>query len=67
MTLCSSEQKQKLSMDMMEIDGKEFFMMVSDPLQLALQTSVENESKQVLGMGLQGRLMTLRSRGLNLL
>jgi hypothetical protein len=66
MTLCSSEQKQKLSMDMMEIDGKEFFMMVSDPLQLALQTSVENESKQVLGMGLQGRLMTLWSRGLNL-
>jgi len=53
-------------MDMMEIDGKEFFMMVSDPLQLALQTSVENESKQVLGMGLQGRLMTLWSRGLNL-
>jgi len=63
MTFHSTELKQKLSMDMMEIDGKKFLMMVSDPLQLTLQTAVDNESKQVLGMGLQGHLMTLRSRG----
>jgi len=47
----------------MEIDGKKFLVTVSDPLHLTLQTAVENESKQVLGMGLQGHLMTLWSRG----
>jgi len=50
-------------MDVMEIDGKKFLRMVSDPLQLTPQTAVENESKQVLGMGLQGHLMELWSRG----
>jgi hypothetical protein len=63
-TLRSTELKQKLSMDAMEIEGKKFLVTVSDPLNLTLQTAVENESKQVLGMGLQGHLMTLRSRGL---
>jgi hypothetical protein len=63
MMLCSTELKQKLSTDVMEMDGKKFLMTVSDPLQLMLQTAVENESKQVLGMGLQGHLMTLWSRG----
>jgi len=61
--LRSTERKQKLSMDIMEIDGKKFLVTVSDPLQLTLQTAVEKESKQVLGMGLQGHLMTLWSRG----
>jgi len=58
-TLCSTELKQKLSTDVMEIDGKKFLVTVSDPLHLTLQTAVENESKQVLGMALQGHLMTL--------
>jgi len=62
-TLCSTEQKQKLSTDVMEIDGRKFLVTVSDPLHLTLQTAVENESKQVLGMALQGHLMTLWSRG----
>jgi len=62
-TLRSTESKQKLSMDVMEIDGKKILMTVSDPLHLMLQTAVENESKQVLGMGLQEHLMTLWSRG----
>jgi hypothetical protein len=62
-TLRSTEWKQKLSMDTMEIDRKKFLVMVSDPLQLMMQTEVENESKQVLGMGLQGHFMTLWSRG----
>jgi len=48
---------------MMEIDGKKFLITVSDPLQLTMQTAVENKSKQVLGMGLQGHLLTLQSRG----
>jgi hypothetical protein len=62
-TLRSTKQKQKLSTDVMEIDGRKFLVTVSDPLHLTLQTAVENESKQVLGMALQGHLMTLRSRG----
>jgi len=62
-TLRSTELKQKLSMDVMEKDGKKFLVTVSDPLHLTLQTAVENESKQALGMGLKGHLMTLRSRG----
>ncbi len=62
-SLHSTELKQKLSMDVMEIDRKKFLVMVSDPLQLMLKTAVENESTQVFGMGLQGHLMTLQSRG----
>jgi hypothetical protein len=62
-TLRSMEVKQKLSTDVMEVDGKKFLVTVSDPLQLTLQTAVENVSKQALGMGLQGHLMTLRSWG----
>ncbi len=58
-TLRSAELKQKLSTDVMEIDGKKFLVTVSDPLQLTMQTAVENKSKQVLGMGLQGHLLTL--------
>jgi hypothetical protein len=61
--LRSTKLKQKLSTDVMEIDGKKFLVTVSDPLHLTLQTAVENESKQVLGMGLQGHLVTLWSRG----
>jgi hypothetical protein len=61
-TLGSTVLKQKLSTDVMEIHGKKFLVTVIDPLQLTLQTAVENESKQVLGMGLQGHLMTLRSQ-----
>ena len=58
-TLRSTEQKQKLSTDVMEIDGRKFLVTVSDPLHLTLQTAVENESKRVLDMALQGHLMTL--------
>jgi hypothetical protein len=43
----------------MEIDGRKFLVTVSDPLHLTLQTAVENESKRVLDMALQGHLMTL--------
>jgi hypothetical protein len=50
-TLRSTEVKQKLSTDVMEVDGEKNLVTVSDPLQLTLQTTVENESKQVLGMG----------------
>lgn len=57
--LRSTEMKQRLSTDVMEIDGKKFLVTVSDPLHLTLQTAVENESKQALGMGLQGHLMML--------
>lgn len=57
--LRNTEVKQRLSTDVMEIDGKKFLVTVSDPLHLTLQTAVENESKQALGMGLQGHLMML--------
>jgi hypothetical protein len=39
-TLRSAELKQKLSTDVMEIDGKKFLVTVSDPLQLTMQTAV---------------------------
>jgi hypothetical protein len=54
-TLRSAELKQKLLTDMME----KFLITVSDPLQLTMQTAVENKSKQELGKGLQGHLLTL--------
>jgi hypothetical protein len=61
--LPSTEVKQKHSTDVMEIDGGKFLVTVSDPLKLTLQMAVENESKQMLDMGLQGHLMMLQSCG----
>ncbi len=48
--------------DVMHVDGKKFFVTVSDPLNLTLQCRVENESCMPLGMTLQRRLALLRTQ-----
>jgi hypothetical protein len=47
----------------MHVDAKMFLVTVTEPLNLTLQSKVENESRMCLGMGLQGQLAVLRSRG----
>jgi ribosomal protein L25 (general stress protein Ctc) len=47
----------------MNVDTKKFLVSVADPLNLTLQTQVQSESRQDLGMALQGQLVVLRNRG----
>jgi hypothetical protein len=61
-SLKTVEKCQKLYSDVMHIDTKMFLVTVTEPLNLTLQSKVENESRMCLGMGLQGRLAVLRSR-----
>jgi hypothetical protein len=56
-------KSQKLFSDVMHIDTKMFLVTVTEPLNLTLQSKVDNESRMCLGMGLQGQLAVLRSRG----
>jgi hypothetical protein len=53
----------KLYADVMHIDTKKFLVSVADPLNLTLQSVIAGESKQELGMALQGQLAVLRSKG----
>jgi hypothetical protein len=57
------QKNQKLYTDVMHVDTKMFLVTVTEPLNLTLQSKVENESRMCLGMGLQGQLAVLRSRG----
>jgi hypothetical protein len=56
----------KVSADVMQVDREMFLVSVADLLNLTLQCKVENESQSVLGLGLQGHLVVLRSRNFNL-
>ncbi len=47
----------------MHVDAKKFLITVCDPLNLTVQTKIENEGRMMLGMALQGQLALLRSRG----
>jgi hypothetical protein len=49
--------------DVMHVDTKKFMVSVADPLNLMLQSCVASESRQDLGMALQGQLMVLHMRG----
>jgi hypothetical protein len=49
--------------DVMHVDSKKFMVSVADPLNLTLQSCVASESRQDLGMALQGQLSVLRTRG----
>jgi hypothetical protein len=49
--------------DVMHVDTKKFMVSVADPLNLMLQSCVTSESRQDLGMALQGQLMVLHTRG----
>jgi hypothetical protein len=56
-------KSQSLYTDVMHIDGKKFMVSATEPLNLTLQSEIENEGKLALGMALQGQLAVLRSRG----
>jgi len=47
----------------MHIDTKKFLVSMTEPLNLTLQSEVENEGKLALGMALQGQSAVLRSKG----
>jgi hypothetical protein len=57
------EKAQVLYTDVMHIDGFKFLISVVEPLQLTVQTPLENESADQLGLALQGQLSLLRARG----
>lgn len=44
-------------------DGSKFLITTSDPLKLTQQCLITSESANQLGLGLQGHINTLRSRG----
>jgi hypothetical protein len=52
----------KLYTDVMHLDKEMFLISAVDPVNLMLQSKIERESKQELGVGLQGQLAILRSR-----
>jgi hypothetical protein len=59
----SVDKSLRLSTDVMHIDGDMFLISATEPLNLTLQSHIENEGKLALGIGLQGQLAVLRSRG----
>jgi hypothetical protein len=63
-TMLRSHDKQQLMYtDVMHLDGKRFLITVTEPLNLTLQSPLDNESRTSLGLALQGQIGLLRSRG----
>jgi hypothetical protein len=61
-TLRYTGKELKLYTDVMHVDREMFLVSTVDPLNLTLQTAVENQTKDVLGLGLQGQLAVLQSK-----
>ena len=61
--LIMEEKTQTLASDVMHTDGKTFLITTSDPLKLTQQCYLTSESANQLGLGLQGHINNLRSRG----
>ena len=61
--LLLKEKRQALYSDVMHIDGQKFLVTTCEPLQLTLQCPITSESQNQLGLGLQGHLSILRSKG----
>jgi hypothetical protein len=61
--LRSTDKNLRLYTDVMHLEGNMFLVTVADPLNLTLQSYVENEGRMSLGMALQGQLSLLKSRG----
>jgi hypothetical protein len=59
--LRSTDKRLRIYMDVMHIDGQMFVISVTDPLNLTLQTKVQNENRLELGMAIQGHLAALRT------
>jgi hypothetical protein len=62
-TAVMKEKLQVLYTDVMHIDGQKFLVSVVEPLQLTIQAHLHNETATQLGLGIQGHLSVLRSRG----
>ena len=65
-TLRHTDKNLKLYTDVMHLDREMFLISEVDPINLTLQSKIERESKQELGLGLQGQLAILRSRDFKL-
>jgi hypothetical protein len=61
--LRSTDKNLRLYTDVMHLEGNMFLVTVADPLNLILQSYIENEGRMSLGMALQGQLSLLKSRG----
>jgi hypothetical protein len=61
-TLHYIDKNLKLYTDVMHLDREMFLISAVDPTNLMLQSKIEKESKQELGLGLQGQMAILRSR-----
>jgi hypothetical protein len=61
--LILKEKRQALYSDVMNIDGQKFLITTCEPLQLTLQCPITSESQNQLGLGLQGHLSILRTKG----
>lgn len=60
--LVMTKKKQLLRTDVMHLDGQWWFLIiVCEPLQLTLQSSIEREMATVLGIALQGQIELLHS------
>ncbi len=61
-TLRSITKDLKVYSDVMHVDSQRFLVSVSDPLNLTMQSKIENESRTELGLVL-GQLALIRTRG----
>ena len=62
--LRSADKTLRLYTDVMHLEDSMFLVIVVDPLNLTMQSYVENEGRLALGMALQGQLSLLKSYGL---
>jgi hypothetical protein len=62
-TLRAVSKTLKVYVDVMHVDNKKFLVSVADPLNLTMQSQVQSESRQDLGMALQGQLVVLCNKG----
>jgi hypothetical protein len=62
-TAVMKEKLQVMYTDVMHIDGQKFLISVVEPLQLTIQAHLQNETASQLGLGIQGHLGVLTSRG----
>jgi hypothetical protein len=62
-TAVMQEKLQVLYTDVMQVDGHKFLVSVVEPLQLTIQAHLQNETATQLGLGIQGHLGVLRTRG----
>jgi hypothetical protein len=60
------EKVQSLNIDVMHVDSHKFLVIAVEPLQLTIHAPLVNETEDQSGLGLQGHLNHLHTRGFNL-